>query len=96
MGVDTWMVSPSFDARRLCSEFTGLAFGTVADRPVQDDFTLEAWIKTTDVGAGVTPDFFLGNGLIYADIAGVANDSGTSILNSKFAFGVGNPRHHQS
>jgi len=92
MGVDTGMGYPEASTcAGYAAVFTGFAFGTVAARPVQDDFTLEAWIKTTDVGVGATPDFFLGNGLIYADIAGVANDFGTSILNSKFAFGVGNP-----
>ena len=92
MGVDTGMGYPEASTcAGYAVEFTGFGFGTVANRPVQDDFTLEAWIKTTDVGVGATPDFFLGNGLIYADIAGVANDFGTSILNSKFAFGVGNP-----
>ena len=92
MGVDTGMGYPEASTcAGYAAVFTGFAFGTVANRPVQDDFTLEAWIKTTDVGVGATPDFFLGSGLIYADIAGVANDFGTSILNSKFAFGVGNP-----
>jgi len=92
MGVDTGMGYPEASTcAGYAAVFTGFAFGTVANRPVQDDFTLEAWIKTTDVGVGATPDFFLGNGLIYADIAGVANDFCTSILNSKFAFGVGNP-----
>src|SRR5262249_55432652 len=70
--------------------FNGFSYGQ-ATRPVQDDFTIEAWIKTTDAGTAATPDFFLGNGLIYADISGVHNDFGTAILNNKFAFGVGNP-----
>src|SRR5439155_22926340 len=70
-------------------QFDGTTFATVA-RPVQDDFTLEAWIKPS--GASLTgTQFFQGNGLIYADIGGVADDFGTAILNNHFAFGVGNP-----
>jgi hypothetical protein len=73
--------------------FTATSSLSVA-RPVQDDFTLEAWIKTTASRKGST--FYHGNGVIYADAppgpnpAG-ANDFGTSILNDKFAFGIGNP-----
>ncbi len=60
-----------------------------ANRIVQDDFTLEAWIKTTTSLTG--SNFYEGNGLIYADVGGVANDFGSSILNDRVAFGVGNP-----
>jgi hypothetical protein len=57
-------------------------------RPVQDDFTLEAWIKTTMSPMGVGyPD---GNGIFYADKGMNGNDFGSSVLNGKFAFGVGN------
>jgi len=75
------------------AQFTGASSLSVA-RPVQDDFTLEAWIKTTASRPGSM--FYHGNGVIYADAppgtnpAG-ANDFGTSILENKFAFGVGNP-----
>ena len=56
---------------------------------VQDDFTLEAWIKTITSYSGT--NFYEGNGLFYADVGGSANDFGTSVLSGKFAFGVGNP-----
>jgi concanavalin A-like lectin/glucanase superfamily protein len=75
------------------AQFTGASSLSVA-RPVQDDFTLEAWIKTTASRSGTM--FYHGNGLIYADAppgtnpAG-SNDFGTAILNDKFAFGIGNP-----
>jgi hypothetical protein len=92
MGVDTGMGYPEASTcAGYAVVFNGFAYGTINTRPVQDDFTLEAWIKTTDARTGATPDFFLGSGLIYADVPGVANDFGTSILNNKFAFGVGNP-----
>ena len=75
------------------AQFTATSSLSVA-RPVQDDFTVEAWIKTTVSRKGTT--FYHGNGVIYADAppgpnpAG-ANDFGTAILNDKFAFGIGNP-----
>jgi hypothetical protein len=55
-------------------------------RQVQADFTLEAWIRTTTSRAG--SNFYDGLGVIYADVAGSANDFGTSILNGKLAFGT--------
>jgi len=58
-------------------------------RPIQDDFTIEAWIKTTASRSGTM--WYHGNGLVYADVGGAANDFGSSILNDRFAFGVGNP-----
>jgi Concanavalin A-like lectin/glucanases superfamily len=75
------------------AQFTATSSLSVA-RPVQDDFTIEAWIKTTASRKGST--FYHGNGIIYADAPPGsnplgANDFGTSILNDKFAFGIGNP-----
>jgi hypothetical protein len=64
-------------------------FGYVAvNRPVQDDFTLEAWIKTTTSTMGT--GYPEGNGVFYADKGMNGNDFGSAILNGKFAFGVGN------
>ena len=59
-------------------------------RPVQDDFTLEAWVKTSS--SNTASYFWEGRGVFYADsVSGSANDFGTSILNGKYAFGVGVP-----
>jgi Concanavalin A-like lectin/glucanases superfamily len=70
-----------------------LTFGgstsTSFNRPVQDDFTLEAWVKTKTSRAGT--NWFDGLGLLYSDNLGNVNDFGSSILNDKFCFGVGNP-----
>jgi hypothetical protein len=67
--------------------FDGFGYVSV-NRPVQDDFTLEAWIKTTASPTGMSyPD---GNGVFYADKGMNGNDFGSSVLNGKFAFGVGN------
>src|SRR5262249_5950108 len=69
--------------------FDGVDDFVVINRPVQDDFTLEAWINTTTSLSG--SQFYQGNGLLYADVPFTANDFGASILNGKFAFGTGNP-----
>lgn len=61
----------------------------LVNRPVQDDFTLEAWIKTTSSLSGNFT--YEGRGLLYADVVGGHNDFGSSILNSRLSFSVGNP-----
>ncbi len=71
----------------LALAFDGDDFVRVA-RQVQGDFTLEAWIKTTSSRGG--SNFWDGLGIIYADVAGMAADFGTSVLNGKFAFGTSN------
>jgi hypothetical protein len=58
-------------------------------RPVQDDFTIEAWIKTTASAPGTY--HWQGLGVIFADVMGNFDDFGSAILNNHFAFGVGNP-----
>jgi Concanavalin A-like lectin/glucanases superfamily len=62
------------------------SYGTFA-RPVQDDFTLEAWIKTSTSQPG--GEFWQGIGLFHADVQGGNNDFGAAILNDTFAFGMG-------
>jgi len=75
------------------AQFTATSSLSVA-RPVEDDFTIEAWIKTTVSRKGSM--FYHGSGVIYADAPSGsnplgANDFGTAILNDRFAFGIGNP-----
>ncbi|MBN1422253.1 MAG: LamG domain-containing protein [Planctomycetes bacterium] len=66
-------------------EYLGIA------RSIQDDFTILAWIKTdTPQIGGDASHFYLGSGLIYADVGGEANDFGAAITGTKFAFGIGN------
>jgi hypothetical protein len=69
--------------------FDGATYGSVR-RLVQDSFTLEAWIKTMPSSPTGT-QYWAGNGLIYSDLPGQADDFGSSILNDRFAFGIGNP-----
>lgn len=67
--------------------FDGDAFVKV-DRPVQDDFTIEAWIKTTTT-AKDGAHYWNGAGLFWADVVGGGDDFGAAILGSRVAFGTG-------
>ena len=53
-------------------------------------FTIEYWVKTTQTGPGGS-QWYNGNGIVDAEVAGVTNDFGTSLVGDKLAFGVGSP-----
>jgi hypothetical protein len=53
-------------------------------------FTIEYWMKTTQTGPGGS-QWYYGNGIVDAEVAGVTNDFGTSLVGSKLCFGTGNP-----
>jgi hypothetical protein len=55
------------------------------NNPLNNDFTISLWVKTTQDPAGATT-WTTGKGLVSN-----TNDLGTSVLGGKFAFGVGNP-----
>ncbi len=62
----------------------------IQPRQISTDFTINAWIKTTAPGGG--SQYYNGNPVITAEVAGVTNDFGTSINSGgKFGFGVGAP-----
>ena len=65
------------------------ASSAVLPRTIGNDFTIEAWIKTTESLSGT--QHFQGRGIIDADLVGSANDFSSEVLNGGFAFGVGNP-----
>ncbi len=70
--------------------FDGATSSIRVQRPVENDFTLAAWIKSS--APSLTGSrFYEGNGLIYSDFPGFNHDFGTTILNGKFAFGIGQP-----
>ncbi len=70
-------------------QFSGTQYANVT-RNISDDFTIEAWINTTDNSSTGT-QYYQGSGLLFADLAGITNDFGAAILNGKFIFGTGNP-----
>ena len=67
--------------------FDGVDDYVTVQREVQDDFTLQAWVKTETSRSGSM--FYQGLGIVYADFPSRAYDFGTSILNGKFSFGTG-------
>lgn len=61
-------------------------------RPIQDDFTLSCWFKTSQfVSFSGFPQWYGGCGLVDGEVAGAANDFGLAIGSGKILFGVGNP-----
>src|ERR1043166_5678318 len=71
-------------------DFDGANDYVVLNRPVQDDFTIGFWMKTTQTG-GSESQWWQGLGLVDSEVPGVANDFGISLANGKVVFGVGNP-----
>ncbi len=70
-------------------QFDGAHFATMM-RLVQDDFTIEVWIKTDQSLTGAGP--YLGNPIVYADVPAVTTDDfGAGILNNKFQMTIGHP-----
>ncbi len=70
--------------------FNGTNQSTAITRPVQDDFTLSAWIKTAS-NAGVLGSSWTGIGIIDGEVPGVVNDYGLTMAQGRLMFGVGNP-----
>jgi autotransporter-associated beta strand protein len=54
------------------------------------DFTIALWLRTTDTGgSGGANEWWRGDGLVDGEVAGSRPDFGTSLVGSKFTFGVG-------
>jgi hypothetical protein len=58
-------------------------------RPVEDDFTISLWLKTTQTGT--QGQWMEGIGLVDGECPGVTEDFGTAIVGDRLAFGVGDP-----
>lgn len=58
---------------------------------IRSDFTIAMRLRTRQFAEGTERHWWRGAGLVDAEVPGVVDDFGTSILGSKFAFGVGNP-----
>ena len=82
----TWNASGKVNG---CLTFNGTNSQVQITNPVNADFSVVFWVKTTQTaGAG---QWYDGAGLVDGDHAGTANDFGTALVDGKFAFGVGNP-----
>ena len=63
-------------------------------RPVGDDFTIAFFFKTTDLGGGSDGDrrWFLGKGLVDAEVPGIVRDFGISLISHGYvSAGTGDP-----
>jgi hypothetical protein len=59
-------------------------------KPALNSFTIEYWVKTSMTSL-TGSQWYNGNGIVDAEVGGSTSDFGTSLLNGKLAFGVGNP-----
>jgi hypothetical protein len=57
-------------------------------RMVSGDFSLECWFRTTSTAGTSGSGWYLGRGLIDAEVGGVTNDFGLAIGNGEVMFGV--------
>jgi autotransporter-associated beta strand protein len=71
------------------AQFDGTAFAEIT-RVVTTNFTVAMWLKTTNTGLA-SGQWYNGMGLVDGEMVGSAADWGCSVLNSKFALGIGNP-----
>ena len=71
--------------------FDGIDDYVSISRSVQDDFTIEFWLNTTQVVGTDGGQWWAGRGLVDGEVISVTNDFGITLLNGKVLFGVGNP-----
>ncbi len=70
--------------------FDGVNDYVRVSRNIQDDFTVQLWLKTS-VNSLTNTHAYHGNGIVWSDVAGAANDMiPMAYLNNKLAFGTGN------
>jgi hypothetical protein len=58
-------------------------------RPVQDDFSLSCWFKTTQAGSLPT-QWYEGKGLVDCEVGSIQNDFGLGIGGGRVIYGIGN------
>jgi len=72
------------------ARFDGIDDFVSTPRTVSTDFTLELWINTT-AGSLTGTNAYEGNGLLWSDVGGAANDFVMAMLNNGLSFFTGNP-----
>ena len=70
--------------------FDGFSGQVEIPRSIQDDFTIDFWVKSTQV-AFSEGAWFDGAGLVDGEVLDVRDDFGVSLGQGKVMFGVGNP-----
>lgn len=71
------------------AQFNGTAFAEIT-RVVATNFTVAVWLKTTNPGPA-SGAWYQGMGIVDGEMVGSAADWGCSVINSKFALGIGAP-----
>ncbi len=72
-----------------CLAFNGINNSVQTINPVDNDFSIAFWVKTTQTAG--TGQWWSGVGLVDGDAPGIGNDFGTALVGGKFAIGIGNP-----
>jgi hypothetical protein len=72
------------------ARFDGINDYVQTARTVSTDFTLELWINTTASSLSGSQSYE-GNGLVWSDVGGAANDFAVAMLNNGLSFFTGNP-----
>ena len=72
-----------------CLTFNGTSSYVQITNRVDNDFSIEFWVRTTQTAG--TNEWYNGAGLVDGDYPGLANDFGTALVGNKFGFGIGNP-----
>lgn len=70
------------------AQFNGTNSFVQIPASVDSDFTVAFWVKTTATAG--TGQWWAGKSMVDADVPGVANDWGISLVGNKVGFGVGN------
>lgn len=71
------------------AQFDGTSSFIEIQPVARTNFTIAMWVQTTNSATGSV--WYQGSGLVDGEVVGAAADWGSSILNSKFAVGIGNP-----
>jgi hypothetical protein len=70
--------------------FDGINDYVSMPRAIQNDFTVEFWVRTMQTGGG-EGQWYEGFGLVDGEVGGVTNDFGVSLGNGRILFGTGAP-----
>jgi len=81
---------PSLPNLGKAARFDGIDDYVSTARTVSTNFTLELWINTTATSL-TGSQAYEGNGLLWSDVGGVANDFVLAMLNNGMSFFTGNP-----
>lgn len=71
-------------------DFDGIDDYVLLPKPTLNNMTIEYWVNTSESSLNGS-QWYSGSGIVDAEVGGGTTDFGTSLLNGKLAFGVGQP-----